>query len=114
MLKINVPGIIATLLIGLLLYICNLHQWDISYFYVVPAVIFYVGATIALTYIPSHEIPPVSRFLMTLGTHLTFSLLTAGLYLNQSGFWVNTAIFVASIIIGMAVPFMIFKDVNLE
>jgi len=36
-------------------YICNLHRWDISYFYVVPAVIFYAGATIVLTYIPSHE-----------------------------------------------------------
>ncbi len=101
-LRPSLHGLVGTLLIGGFIAISALRSWNVSFLYLVAAIVPY-AAIFAYVASSSRGQMDSSRFhTIELSAHFSLLLLLGGFYLGFPGFWRNVAVFLIATAAGMA------------
>ena len=110
--RVNGHGFLGVLAIALMVFVAFNENWNIDWLYFVLATAIYATAIIGLSIAREQtsdddELFDYLRWL--LGAHLAFFFLVGGLWVNPNGFFVQAAVFLAAVGLGLAIPFMLLR-----
>ncbi len=110
---INLSGLVALILIALMFGIAFFYRWSfdwIYWLYFVAAVGLYVGACIRLNPGPYTDRTRLEFVRNQFGWHLAFVFLIVGFALHFNNGISIVGFFIASIAVGLVIPYLLFRD----
>lgn len=101
---LNFHGIFGLFAMTVMVAIAHTRDWNIPWLFFVLALLLYSAFVLIWTQTDASELR------VSWGAHLSFALLVGVFWLGFDSFWVNAALFVTSIVVGFATPWLLFKD----
>ena len=107
---VNIKGITAIVLIGLMALSCFLQEWDVPWFFVgVTTFAFIVFVLDISEKMEIFEINFSSDPRTIMGGYLSYLLCAAAMFLSVRGFFAWTGIGIAAVFSGFSIPFLILS-----